>query len=523
MSMPRLSLTYAFIPMIVLFAIVAVYYFDFVAEDSYIVARYAENLVDEGALEYNIGEPINALTSPAFALLEALIYRVSGATITGWKIVALILLLASVALVGYALRGAIYAQLLATAILLLSPSIILWTLGGLETPLVFFLITLLGVLVYTTTDFASNRLYLICGVAGLAFLARYDTVPLTGPLVLYAINRARDLKRSVRALALGAVLPVAWLAVSQLYYGDLLPTSYYEKTPDFFELDNLLYIGFYPFPLHLIPWGLALVVWTRTQRQTDVLRARLERWRWLRLGTLLVLVYGALAAADHMLFSFRLLLPFVPIYVLLLADLTKCSYAALEGPAQRRRFSLFFAALLAGIMLSQAFQAYFTYTRSVNGLYVWGEYGALGVRDYVTFMDTLAKNADDTAAHWHSLDRPDPPRITTFAAGILPYRYREAYIYSALVSFRHHCRQVYNLTPPYSDYVHVLTPRHGLLEDQLLQPVDHYQLVSSYTIQFDGEMETFAVYYNPDPLPHRLPPGINDPCDVVAEAQAGID
>lgn len=505
----------------ILFAIAAGYYFDFVAEDSYIVARYAENLVNEGALEYNIGEPINAMTSPAQALLEVVIYRVTGATITGWKVVALILLLASVGLVAYTLRGAIHAHLLATTILLLSPSIILWTVGGLETPLLFFLVAVLGVLVYTTTDFASNRLYLICGVAALAFLARYDSVLLTGPLVWYVVRRSQDLKLSVRALALGMVLSVTYLAISWVYYGDILPTSFYEKTPGTIKLDNLPYIVFYLFVLHLIPWALVLGIWVWTQHKPDRQYTSQDRWRWLRLSSFLLVLYGLCSVTEHMMFSFRLLLPYVPVYVLLLADLTGRSYAALEGPAQRRRFDRLFAVLLVGIILSQGFQMYFTYTRSVNGLWTRGEYGALGVRDYVTFMDTLVKNASDTKAHWQTLHRPDPPRITTFAAGILPYRYREAYIYSSLISFRHHCRQVYNVTPPYSDYVHVLTPRHGSLEDQLLQPVDRLVLISSHTIRFDGEMETFAVYYNPNPAPHRLPPDINGPCDLLVGVAEG--
>jgi hypothetical protein len=56
-----------------------------------------------------------------------------------------------------------------------------------------------------------------------------------------------------------------------------------------------------------------------------------------------------------------------------------------------------------------------------------------------------------------------------------------------------------------SDYVHVLTPRHGPVERHLVKPVDQYELVSSHEIVFDGQPEQMLVFFDPNPTLARLP------------------
>ena len=62
--------SYAHIPILILVIVTTIYYFNFTAEDAYITYRYAENFVNIGSLVYNVGEPINAMTSPLHAILR---------------------------------------------------------------------------------------------------------------------------------------------------------------------------------------------------------------------------------------------------------------------------------------------------------------------------------------------------------------------------------------------------------------------------------------------------------------------
>ena len=90
--------SYAHIPILILVIVTTIYYFNFTAEDAYITYRYAENFVNIGSLVYNVGEPINAMTSPLHAILSSLLFAVTGQTVLSYKIVALLLLLFSIRL-----------------------------------------------------------------------------------------------------------------------------------------------------------------------------------------------------------------------------------------------------------------------------------------------------------------------------------------------------------------------------------------------------------------------------------------
>jgi hypothetical protein len=94
-----------------------------------------------------------------------------------------------------------------------------------------------------------------------------------------------------------------------------------------------------------------------------------------------------------------------------------------------------------------------------------------------------------------------------------------------LVSYRHNCPPVENGARPdgrmwraHADYVHAFT-RHGSLP-RLLAPVRarRVRLISEQPIHFNGRDEKLLVYYNPAPLPNRLPQRIDDSCtDVYGE------
>jgi hypothetical protein len=149
-----------------------------------------------------------------------------------------------------------------------------------------------------------------------------------------------------------------------------------------------------------------------------------------------------------------------------------------------------------------------------------GEYAEQGAggyaRDYIPAME---KNAADIKAHWARAGEARPPRIWTFAAGILPYTYRDAYIMEQLVSYRHNCPPAETGTRPdariwraHADYIHAFT-RHGSLP-RLLSPVRLRQvkLISDQSIHFNGRDERLLVYYNPAPLTNTLPARIDSPC-----------
>lgn len=500
----------------------AVFYFNFTAEDAYITYRYAENWVNVGSLVYNQGEPINAMTSPLHAVLSAAYFFLTGNTVLSNKITSVALLFVATLLVWQRYRGQLHLQVLALA-LLLSPCVLLWTFGGLETPILLFLATVTATLAMQTTTFSSRVVLLLFFFAGLAFLTRFDSVLFFIPVCLYAASKSGSIKTVVTAAVVAAVLPLVWLFVSVSYYGDLLPTSFYVKTPKgglgdlifngIYVASYLLFVGIIP----VIGVIVSLLV-TNSGTTRDVLYGHFKRVWWLYLGLVLELLYGLTMATHHMMFSFRFFVPYIPAAVILVVDLFHRTSENRKMDLSSGRPAYLFSAFLLCLMLFQLYQTAYTYDRSVNGLSLIGEYRSLGIRDYASFIQVLKQEAQDIQVHWASIqgDNSRQPRIITYAAGMLPYAYRDSYIYEKLVSYRHcHERDRQRL---YADYLHILAPRQGEVAEQLPLPVDHYDLVSSYKLFFDGSMQEFLVYYNPNPEEHNLSAGINDFCVLDPES-----
>jgi hypothetical protein len=127
-------------------------------------------------------------------------------------------------------------------------------------------------------------------------------------------------------------------------------------------------------------------------------------------------------------------------------------------------------------------------------------------------MQTLKQEAFDIEQHWDGIngEQNRRPRIITYAAGMLPYTFRDSYIYEQLVSYRH-CFQRHNQAL-FADYIHIMAPRHGSVDQQLPMPEDNYSLISSYEMFFDGSQQQFLVYFNPEPENHNLSARIYEPC-----------
>jgi hypothetical protein len=235
----------------------------------------------------------------------------------------------------------------------------------------------------------------------------------------------------------------------------------------------------------------------------------MSRLWWLYLGIMIELIYGLTMATHHMMFSFRFFVPYIPVTVILVMDLF-CQTEKID--IYSRKSTKAFFGLFVFLVLFQLTQIVYTYKHSVNGFSLVGEYNSLSLHEYATsFLPTLQKEAEDIRKHWEGikLEKNRPPRILTFAGGLLPYTYRDAYIYEVLVSYRHGPPCPVELS---ADYLHILAPRHGNVFQQLPLPEEHYSLISDYEIVFDGKAERFLVYYNPTPEPHVLGRKIREKC-----------
>ena len=513
---------YLHLPILIVIGISAAFYFKFTAEDAYITYRYAENWVNIGSLVYNQGEPINAMTSPLHAIISAALFYVTRQTVLSNKLLALFLLIVSALFVWYRFRNHPQWQPFVLVLVLMPPAVLVWTFGGLETPILLFLATTTVFLADRASSFSLNLLCLVFVLAGLALLTRYDSILFFLPIMLYAASKARSAIHIVLALIAAAILPLLWFGVSIFYYGDLLPTSFYVKTPsgNFGNLvSNGKYIAAYLMYVGIVPASLlALVLLQPKRRLLPLIFEHFKSLWWLYIGLLLELMYGLTIATLHMMFSFRFFVPYLPSAAIVVVDLIRRASETSQLDLSSWRTTSLLTGFLLCLTLFQLYQSVYTYTQSVNGISSIGEYRSLGLRDYMRFIQILKLEANDISQHWENIkgDTDRSPRILTFAGGMLPYTFKESYIYEKLVSYRH-CHQRYQ-QGLYADYIHILAPRQGTIAQQLPEPASNYLLISSYEMTFDGSPQQFLVYYNPKPKAHNLSLRIYEPCQQDVKA-----
>ncbi len=490
----------------------------FTADDSYIVYRYATNFVSGRGLVYNPSESISALTSPLHAIICCLLGTLPFSIVTSNKILGLVFIVTASILACRRLEYGPFRLLLVAGLVLGSPLVVFWSVGGLETP---YLLSLFMVAFWQHDSFRrspSRRPGIVLSVTcGLCFLLRFDSILLFAPVLLHTIILARRqglsfLHASICLTGPAMLLAASWLSFSLLYYHDILPTSYYSKGLVFswygvaingiYILQFLVVSG-----LAFVASVIALVICLRADRSLlSTLRDWATRHGGLLTGLALSSIYALGMVTTHMMFSYRFLVPFLPLLLLLLIDLYP------RSDCQRGSCSP--QAILSGglaILVLQASVLAALLTASLN-IGAIGEYRRVDLPQYQQFQEVLRDQAISIRDHWAQQEgRTGGPTVYVFAAGIPGHELPDARIVdSSIISYRHYFRGRSSGISRSADYVCV-TSRHGRLATQLgglLGRLDRLDSSARF-ISFDGTVEEFVVYFNPHPSALRLPPYID--------------
>ncbi len=200
-----------------------------VSDDAYITFRTIDNWLHGYGLTWNVGERVQAYTHPLWMLL------MSGAVLLTREFnftsmfVSLALAWLAVWLFTTRIAGSASAALLGLAILVLSKSFTDYATSGLENPLTYLLMAIFFARILRPgRNPASQEIFWLAGIAGLAMLTRLDTALIYLPAlaVLFGQNRSR---RSLGMLVLGLSPVFLWEAFSLFYYGFPFPNTAYAK------------------------------------------------------------------------------------------------------------------------------------------------------------------------------------------------------------------------------------------------------------------------------------------------------
>lgn len=487
-------------------------FFGFTADDSYIVARYGRNLAENGLLQYNLGEPINALTSPLHGLIMAglsvmttnpvLLYKILAATFSGLAVLSLIRALP------------VESRGLGAIAILTSPFLAFWGVGGLETPI------LLGLVAILSAEFIKNGEQSgpwVLIIAALMFLTRFDSALFTAPAALAILWANRASGRYWVALAGAVVLAIGWLLFAKLNYGTVLPTSYFLKGGNIAHISNIRHIVYLISFLVLCSgvWIATLLYLPRQETSKPALNPLLIRY-----GFCLIVPYFITMASVHMMFSYRALIPYLPALIAVLVSvrpLPRQWTLAIGGMTLAINLGL--AGTIVTTTINPSIAALWTPSNQSPEQpvpFLSFEYTRVSISDYRKFTNILEEQAKAMGDHWR---RGSEPWLLTTAAGVTPWYQPKAHVMEQLVSYRPYCDfSVDGSVGPLwrsADYIQLYQDSAGvsypLMSADDLADVEQLEIVHETFLPFDMVMRStkptetarVVLFHNPAPTPHR--------------------
>jgi arabinofuranosyltransferase len=214
---------------------------NFYHDDAYITLRYARNLINGFGPVWNPGEQVQGYTNFLQLMLVSLLGRLGVDLVSASRIIggaALIGLVAVLLVLGASASNDRRRPLWHVPMILVMTSapLIVWSLGGLEGPLFSFLVAAGCLLFLKAGDSPDgSRAYAASGAClGLSFLARPDGIVFIAISAFWLLvmrrNKPGTLRNVVPFATAVALVTLPYLIWQVLYYGDLVPNTFYTKT-----------------------------------------------------------------------------------------------------------------------------------------------------------------------------------------------------------------------------------------------------------------------------------------------------
>jgi hypothetical protein len=385
----------------------------------------------------------------------------------------------------------------------------MWAIGGLETPLLLACVTVVAALALDmnrdSPSGASLTVFFI--VTALAFLLRHDSVVFLGPLAASIIWQYRA--KTFPGLLAAIVRAGAWLLFAWVYYGDPLPTSFYLKAVD--TRPGLL--GGYGYQLSFAVLCLLPVLAFRRPVQPKVPGA-------IWISVVLLSLFAASVGHVHMMFGFRLYVPFIPALVAVALRATQplpsLGRWCVSGPfvANIVLFAIVHSFTVnPNLFHPSLYEPHYGFLSRLERRGLTYEYTRLGAVEYGDFIDALQQTGDAVAADAEARGIGRSARLATIIGGATPNEIPDIYVYDNLVGVRRNCRTLLR-TETYlaADYVELMIPRFGQLDQLLGDAKTSATLVSDVELEFDGGREHIVIYFNPLASHTPVPAMLHDPC-----------
>jgi hypothetical protein len=238
-----------------LLAITAIFYLTFIIGTSFVVnneryftlvddamisMRYAQHLAQGHGLTWNIGQaPVEGFTNLGWMLYMTFLhlFPIPASKISlVVMLTSLVILLANIIIVHKIAENLLpdskYAPTLAALVTAFYFPLVFWSLRGMEVGLLTLLINFSILL-----SISQNKTIFVSVILALAILVRVDALIPAALIVVYLFTKN---KRSSIVPALSIILTtLAILWFQKIYFGDLLPITYYQKVTGFSMFERI--------------------------------------------------------------------------------------------------------------------------------------------------------------------------------------------------------------------------------------------------------------------------------------------
>lgn len=196
-------------------------------DDAFITFRVVDNFLHGDGLRWNVVERVQVYTHPLWMFLVSGIAFFTGEICITSLALSLVLSLTVAVIIGFRVSANACLATLSVLALTLSSSFVDYSTSGLENPLSHLLL-LLFCLTFLWESASLWRVFLLSLLTALGMVNRLDTVLLCAPALALAVWPHKNAK-AMCALILGMFPLLLWESFSLVYYGFLLPNTYYAK------------------------------------------------------------------------------------------------------------------------------------------------------------------------------------------------------------------------------------------------------------------------------------------------------
>ncbi len=229
----------AFISCLMFIVFLAIIKTAWISDDAMISFRSAINFVHGYGLRWNIIERVQSFTNPLWTLFLSLTYFIYRDIMFNAIFFSIAFTMAALYIaifkIGNIKKETAWLTLVVTTCIF-SKSFIDFSTSGLEAPLTFILLAMIGLFqkkyYYLRDDLDKKKLlFWIIFLSSLTVVNRLDMILLVAPIVYFAMKQTKEFKlKNTLKSEIIALSPIAlWLIFAVVYYGFPFPNTYYAK------------------------------------------------------------------------------------------------------------------------------------------------------------------------------------------------------------------------------------------------------------------------------------------------------